>query len=326
MLKQRFPQIKSVCRFNEETGTTVITTKFHTDQNFSETKTGYADANFFRFFSFPLQVGSPSELGKSNVVFISESSAKKYFGILNPLQQTLIVSNQFGKTEYAVGGVYADMKNNSDIQYNMLFSLETLRNPANLNGNDWADVDNLNSQYIYTYLLLDKNINIPSLENELTQMRTALKKDKDGVVFKLQSFASLHLGSSLHDTYPTESNIKYVYMLGIISFLILLIAWFNYINLSTANAFKRANEVGVRKVVGASSNNLIAQFITESFLTNVIAFVFALILTLLLQPLFNQLINQQLTLTTITATSVWLYALLFLLLGSLLSGAYTAFS
>ena len=325
-LQQRFPQIKSVCRFDEETGSTVISMKSHPDQNFSETKTGYADGNFFRFFSFPLRLGNPSELRKPNVVFISETSAKKYFGTTNPLEQTLLVNNQFGKTEYTVEGVFADMKNNSDIQYNMLFSLETLRNPANLNGNDWANVDNLNTQYIYTYLLLTKNANIPSLENELTNMRTTLKKDKDGIVFKLQPFDSLHLGSSLHDTYPTESNIKYVYMLGVISFLILIIAWFNYINLSTANAFKRANEVGVRKVIGASSNNLIAQFITESFLTNVTAFVFALILTILLQPLFNQLVHQQLTLTTITTTSVWLYALFFLLMGSLLSGAYTALS
>ncbi len=326
LLQQRFPQIKSVCRFDEESGSTVITVKTHPDQNFSETKTGYADGNFFRFFSFPLRLGSPSSLGKTNAVFISESSAKKYFGTSNPLQQTLLVNNQFGKTEYTVEGVYADMKNNSDIQYNMLFSLETLRNPANLNGNDWATIDNLNTQYIYTYLLLDKHTSIGSLENGLTQMRTALKRDKDGVVFKLQPFASLHLGSSMHDTYPTESNIKYVYMLGVISFLILIIAWFNYINLSTANAFKRANEVGVRKVIGASNSNLIVQFITESFLTNVTAFVFALILTVLLQPLFNQLVHQQLSLATVTTTSVWLYALILLLIGSLLSGAYTAFS
>ena len=78
-------------------------------------------------------------------------------------------------------------------------------------------------------------------------MRTALKKDKDGVVFKLQPFADIHLGNSISDTYPAAGNIKYVYMLHIISLLILLIAWFNYINLSTANSFKRAAEIGVRK-------------------------------------------------------------------------------
>ena len=113
----------------------------------------YADGKFsLLFFSFPLRLGSPAALSKPNVVFISETGAKKYFGSRNPLQQTLVVNNQFGKTDYTVEGVYANMKNNSDIQYNMLFSLETLKNPANLNGNNWADVDNLNSQYINTFL------------------------------------------------------------------------------------------------------------------------------------------------------------------------------
>ncbi len=326
IVKQRFPEIKSVCRFSEETGSTIITKKDKPDESFSETKTGYADGNFFTFFSFPLRWGSPLALSKPNVVFISESSAKKYFGTLSPMQQTLVVYNQFGKTEYAVEGVYADMKNNSDIQYNMLFSLETLKNPVNLNGNDWADVDNLNSQYINTFFALNKNVAITTLENKLTTLRSALKKDKDGIIFKLQPFADVHLGSSLHDTYPTESNIKYVYMLGIISFLILMIAWFNYINLSTANSFKRANEVGVRKVIGASKKNLVIQFITESFLTNIMAFVFAVILALLLQPLFNKLVDKQLTLATITTTNTWLYTLVFLFIGSLLSGAYAAFS
>ena len=326
LIKQRFPEVKEVCRFDEETGSTVINKKDKPDEAFSETKTGYADGNFFSFFSFPLTYGYAAALNKPNVVFISATSAEKYFGNSNPIHQTLIVNNQFGKTEYAVEGVFADMKDNSDIRYNMLFSLETLKNPANLNGNGWASLDNLSSQYINTFLLLNKNADIKTLESKLTTFRTALKTDKDGVSFRLQPFADAHLGSSVSDTYPTEGNIKYVYMLGVIALLILLIAWFNYINLSTANSFKRANEVGVRKVIGASRNNLIFQFISESFLINLLALIVAVLLVVLLQPLFNKLVDKNLSLKTIVTTSAWLYALLFLMIGSLLSGAYTAFS
>ncbi len=326
LAKQRFPEIKKTCSFDEETGSTVVDRKSNPDAAFSEIKTGYADGNFFTFFSFPLVAGDAAELKKPNVVFLSESTAKKYFGNSNPIHQTLLVNNQFGKTDYAVEGVYADMKDNSDLQYHMLFSLETLRNPANLNGNDWAALDNLASQYINTFFLLNKNADIPSLEKKLTQWRTSLKKDKDGVSFRLQPFADVHLGSSLNDTYPTAGSIKYLYMLGVVSFLILLIAWFNYINLSTANSFKRANEVGVRKVIGASRNNLIFQFISESFLVNLLALLLAVLLVILLQPLFNKLVDKNLSLVTIITTSAWLYTLLFLLIGSLLSGAYTAFS
>ncbi|MBS1598356.1 MAG: ABC transporter permease [Bacteroidetes bacterium] len=325
IFKQRFPEIKDACRFDEETGTTIISKKDKPNESFSEIHTGYADGSFFSFFSFSVKTGEASSLNKSNVVFISESSAKKYFGETNPLNQTLTVNNQFGKTIYTVEGVYADMKDNSDIQYNMLFSLETLKNPVNLNGNDWAAVDNLNSQYINTYFLLNKNVDISALQKKLTVMRTALKKDKDGIIFKLQPFADVHLGSSLHDTNPTFGNLKYVYMLSGITLLILLIAWFNYINLSTATSFKRANEVGVRKVIGANKRNLVFQFLSESLSLNIIALIVAMILVSLLQPLFNKLVGKNLSLETITTSAIWIYGLILLVAGSIVSGAYTAF-
>ena len=322
--KQRFPGIKDYCRFNEETGSTIVSVS-KKDQSFSETKTGYADGNFFKFFTFRLKAGNIASLNNANIVFISERTAKKYFGNENPINQTLVLNNQFGKTTYTIGAVFADMKDNSDIQYNMLFSLETLKNPVNLNGNDWAATDNLTSQYITTFFLLNKNVEPKAFENKLTALRNELKKDKDGVSFRLQPFSDMHLGSSLSDTYPTAANLKYVYMLGGISFLILLIAWFNYINLSTANSFKRAGEVGVRKVIGASKTNLVFQFISESFLINVLGFVFALLLVSLLQPFFNKLIGKEISLRTITNSTSWISGLIFLITGSLLSGAYTAF-
>lgn len=326
VLQKRLPEIKDVCRFDEETGSTIINTKNNSSQPFNETKTGYADGNFFSFFSFPLKAGKASSLYEPNVVFISETSAKKYFGDADPINQTLIVNNQFGKTNYTVEGVYADMKDNSDIKYNMLFSLETLKNPMNLNGNDWAAIDNLNSQYIQTFFYLNKGVNIKDFEKKLTALRTQLKADKDGVQFKLQAFKDIHLGGSFNDTYPTVADIKYVYMLSGITLLILLIAWFNYINLSTANSFKRANEVGVRKVIGASKKNLVFQFLSESLLLNIIALMVAIVLVIMLQPLFNKLINKQLSIQTIADSSIWIYGILLLLTGSILSGAYTAFS
>ena len=110
-----------------------------------------------------------------------------------------------------------------------------------------------------------------------------------------------------------------------IAFLILLIAWFNYINLSTANAMKRANEVGVRKVVGASQSNLIGQFLGESVLVNVLAFGLSFVLISLLQPLFNEIIGKELSIMILANSSVWIYGVSFLIVGSLASGAYTAY-
>ncbi len=326
IIKQRFREVKEFCRFDEETGNTIISKKNVPGESYSEQRTGYADGNFFNFFTFHLLSGNAASLNNTNVVFLSKSTAEKYFGKSDAIGQTLVLNNQFGRADYVVKGVFSDMQDNSDIKYNALFSLETLKNPANLNGNDWAALDNLSSQYLNTFFLLNKGVDIAELENKLTATRTELKKDKDGVQFKLQPFADMHLGSSFNDTYPTFANLKYVYMLAGIAFLILLIAWFNYINLSTANSFKRANEVGVRKVIGASKTNLVLQFLGESFLVNILALSVGIILVALAQPLFNRLIEKQLSLQTLAAGGSWIYALLLLFTGSLLSGAYTAFT
>lgn len=324
--KQRFPEIKDYCRFADERGSNVVTIANNTNKVFSETNVGYADGNFFQFFSFPLLSGNMDDLSTPNVVFISEATSKKYFGNKDAIGQSIILNNQFGKTTYTVGAVYNDMQEDSDIRFNALFSLQTLNNPANQNDNDWVATDNLSSQYINTFFSLGKDANAKTLEAKLSALRNELKEDKDGVQFRLQAFSDAHLGSSMNDTYPTVANLKYIYMLGGIAVLILVIAWFNYINLSTANSFKRANEVGVRKVVGASKSNLVFQFISESFLINLIAFGIAVLLVFLLQPFFNKLIDKELSFENISNTGGWLYALILLLTGSLLSGGYTAFS
>jgi putative ABC transport system permease protein len=324
--KQRFPEVRDFCRFEEGVAQGIVSKKDNSNQAYRENKIGYAEGNFFTFFSFPLRQGTAAAFNKANVVFIAESTAKKYFSNKNPIGETLHLNNQFGNALYTVEGIYADMGENSDIKYDMVFSLETLKNPANLNDNSWAALDNLQSQYINTFFVLNKGVNAAAFEKRLTAMRNELKKDKDGVQFHLQAFSNVHLGSSLNDPYLTSGNLKYVYMLGAIAFLILLIAWFNYINLSTANSIKRAGEVGIRKVNGATRNNLIAQFMGESLLMNLFGFTVAILLMLVMQPLFNKLINKNLSLQVLGATNVWLAAAILLVVGSILSGAYTAFS
>lgn len=323
--KERFPEIKDFCRFDEGIAEGIVRRDVENAEPFREKSIGYVEGNFFEFFSFKLLEGQPGSLKKSNVVFLSQSAVEKYFGKDNPIGQSITLFNQFGKASYMVEGIF-EIPVNSDIRYDMVFSLETLRNPANLNSNDWAELDNLSSQYINTYFLLNEGSDYKKLEQKLTTLRTELKKDKDGVIFRLQPLANVHLPSSFSDTYQTSGNLKYVYILGVIAMLILTIAWFNYINLSTANSLKRASEVGVRKVVGASRQSLVLQFLGESLLINMLGFGLGLLIVKLIQPLFNDLIGKELTLSTLLYTKAWLIGLLLLIGGSLLSGAYTAFS
>jgi len=324
-LKQNFSEIKSYCRFNEDIAKGIVKREGARQEIFRETNIAYADGNFFDFFTFDLVKGDKKALLEPKVVFISEKAADKYFGKEDPIGKILTLSNQFGSLPYSVEGIF-EIPENSDIRPDMVFSLQTLANPSNLNGNDWADPDNLNSQYIDAFFLLNKDVDIKKLEDKLTKYREAEKRDKDGVKFRLQPLANVHLSDKLNDPYPTTGNVKYVYTLGGIAFLILLIAWFNYINLSTANALKRASEVGVRKVIGATPGNLILQFLGESGLVNALSFVFALLLVSLLQPLFNQLIGKELSLETLGSSYIWAIGLGIFLFGSILSGVYTAYA
>jgi putative ABC transport system permease protein len=323
--KETFPEIKDYCRFDEGVGLGIVRRNIDRAEPYRETAIGYADGNFFEFFNFKLTAGQSAAFKKSNVVFLSTSTVKKYFGKDNPIGQALTLYNQFGNTTYVVEGVF-EIPSNSDIRYDMVFSLETLRNPANLNGNDWAQLDNLNSQYIHTYFRLSEGADHKRTEQKLTTLRTQLKKDKDGLLFRLQPFANVHLPASFSDYYQTSGNLKYVYILSVIALLILAIAWFNYINLSTANSLKRANEVGVRKVVGASRQSLVMQFLGESLLVNMIGFGLGLLVVQLIQPWFNDIVGKELTLSALLSTKAWMAALLLLIAGSLLSGAYTAYN
>ena len=323
--QQNFPEIKSYCRYAEGIAKGIVRKEGSSNEAFRESNISYAEGDFFEFFSFPLLEGRKTDFKQPNVAFVSQKTATKYFGKENPLNKTLLVSNQFGTVPYIVKGIYV-FPENSDIRDDMLLSLETLNSPSGLNGNGWARLDNLDSQFINTFFLFNDGTDTKALEQKLTTFRTASKRDKDGGEFRLQPFAHIHLAATLNDTYQTTGNLKYVYMLAAIAFLILLIAWFNYINLSTANALKRANEVGVRKAIGATSFHLIGQFLGESCLVTFLGLTLSLVLTTILQPFFNQLIGRTLSLNTLLSSSVWAIGLGILVLGSLLSGAYAAFA
>lgn len=323
--KQRFPEIKDFCRFENGIAQGIVQNP-ESNISFREQKIGYAEGNFFEFFSFPLLSGDPAALRRPEMVFLSKSAATKYFGKEEALGKRLGLFNQFGHKVFSVGGVYEDMGDDSDIKYDMVFSLEALKNPNYLGGNDWASLDNLDNQYINLFFSLNDHTDYKALEKKLIDLRNELSQEKDGVIFRLQPFSEVHLARSTKDRYPHTGQIKYVNILSAIALLILLIAWFNYINFSTAKSLQRANEVGVRKVIGASRFNLIMQYLSESVLMNLLAFGLAFILVQFIQPLFNSLIEKNLSLIHLFNPGIWMWGLVLLTGGMLISGTYTAFA
>jgi len=321
--KSRLPEIKSYCRFSDGITQGVVQNQLK-NLSFREEKMSYVEGNFFEFFSFPLVAGQAKDFQHPDVAFISASMAKKYFGDENPLDQALKLNNQFGNHTYVVKGVYEDMQDNSDIRYDMVFSLETLKNKENLNGNFWAELSNLDNQYINMFFELSPNTDLKALEKKLTGLRREIQTEEDATIFRLQPLADVHLATSNNDDLQHTGNRRYVLTLMGIAFLILLIAWFNYINLNTANSIKRANEVGVRKVIGATQQNLLGLFLVESVLVNLSAFVLGIVLVVVLQPFFNQLFEKDLSLGSLFLNPVWALGVGLLLLSSIVSGVYIA--
>ncbi|MCU0352402.1 MAG: ABC transporter permease [Cytophagales bacterium] len=326
--KSQFAEVRDYCRIGQYAPGIVTVPGADSTQyvkSFREEKIVYAEGSFFDFFSFPLTQGSRAALRQPNTVTISESYATKYFGKETPVGKSLMLHNDFGKTNYTVTGVYRDFPENSDLQYDMVFSLETLKNPANLNGNFWADLNTFESQSTPTFLWLRDGADMAALERKLNADYKRRKPNEKNTI-RLQPAENMHLARSLGDYLQTYGNLAFVYLLGGVAVLILFIAWFNYVNLSTAGSLKRAKEVGIRKVVGAGNTQLIGQFLGESLLLNVLSFVLAAIVVLVLQPVFNSLIGKNLSLAALGQSWLWAAGLGLLLLGSLASGSYTAFA
>jgi putative ABC transport system permease protein len=333
--KLAFPEITETCRLITGPASAVVTVEQVKAGKaevvpFREQESAFVDGSFFRLFSFPLRSGNAASLGQPNVVFLSESTARRYFGEAKAVGRTITANSQFGKQLYTVGGVYADMPQNSDVRFNLLYSLQTLVSPANRNDNSWADPTAYNANFLQAALLLRPGTNVPSLEQKLTTFFHSKKPDETQVRVRLQPMANLHLSPSLNDAFVTTGSLGFVYLLGGLALLIVLIAWLNYVNLSTATALARAKEVGVRKVVGATRGQLVGQLLGESLLINALGLGVGLLLIALLQPAFNQFAGKSLSLGTLLLSragevGLWVWAVGTLGLGTLVSGGYVAF-
>ncbi len=328
LAKDNFGEVDSYCRVIAGSGNGIVTRDEAGKEelkSFREERIVYADANFFDVFSFPILKGNASGISKPNMVAISQSTAIKYFEKENPLGKVLTLNNQFGTTLFTVTSIYKDFPSNSDLHYDIVLSLQTLAKPSNLNGNDWANLESMDTQFIETYLVTKSGTNYLALENKLNEVKKKLKPEAMELI-RLQPVANMHLPQSLTDYYTTFASLKFIYILQGISILIIIIAWFNYINLSTGSAIKRAKEVGIRKVIGASKSQLVRQFLGESFLLNLCALLIALALINIVQPAYNQLIDKDLSLALLIEGRFWILGLVIILLGSLASGAYTSFA
>lgn len=327
VLLEKFPAIESAVRIADGIGAGVISYSGNATAEvkaFREEKMIYADSAFFSAFTFPMSSGI-AKLQRPLTMAISASMAQKLFGTQDATGKVVTVSNQFGNRLYTIEGVYRDMPKNSDIQCQAVLSMASLYSKANREDNDWADPTGFYSAYGNSYFLLKPNSNRSALENQITGFLHQTYADTKDVKAVLQPFSHLHLAPGFSYPYQTFGSLPLVTTLFAIALLIIIIAWINYINLSTVQSLRRSRETGVRKVLGATRGELSIQFLAETAFITLISTAIAFLLVQFLQPLYNRFTDRDLSLQLLNSGMFWLICAGVLLIGILMAGGYVAF-
>jgi putative ABC transport system permease protein len=318
-LKANFPEIETIVRMRSSNS--VFSAG---DSYFKEEGVYYASEAFFKVFSVKLIEGIDSVVLKEPFkVVLSRSMAKKYFGDADPIGKTI---RNNGRVDYEVTGVFEDLPANTHMKVNALLSFESfvslVNNPQQMTSWQWDG--------FLTYLLLRENVDIREFESKIpayVQKREGelLKRVNGDMIFNLQRITDIHLDSDFIGEFKSNGDRKAAYFLSIVAVLILVIAWINYINLSTAKSIERAREVGVRKVMGSFRTQLVQQFLFESLLLNTIAVLIAIGLVIVLTPSFSELTGRELGYLLFRETTFWVWMAGLIIGGALLSGLYPAF-
>jgi putative ABC transport system permease protein len=329
MLKEKIPGVEAAVRVADGISGGVIgyagnpADKQITAKSFREEKMLYVDGDFLQVFTFKLIDGTPS-LSQPKTLALSETMAKKLFGKTNVAGKTITISDQFGNTPYTVNAVFEDMPAESDIKTEVLLSIHTLESAANRDGNDWADPSKTESGFTNIFILLKKGVDEKLLGSQVTGLFRNVNPNDPIEMAALQPLNHIHLAPDFNYPYQTFGSLKFVVMLLSVALLILIIAWVNYINLSTVQSLTRAKETGVRKVLGANRVQLTLQYLSETFVLSLAAVAIAFFLVQLFQNTFNGFTGRALSLQALNQGWFWFFSVLIILTGSLLSGGYVA--
>jgi len=325
MLKE-VPEVEDFLRMNGVGPTNVE----YNNQTYGDDHIIEADSSFFNFFTIPVIKGDVKNLlNAPRKAVVSESMAKKIFGNVNPIDKTLKIGSDTAR--YIISGVMADVPENTHFKADIILSFMT--NPGSKNPT-WL------SNSFSTYLLLKPNSGYKTVDAKLPGMIVkyvgpelqrymgvsitdfAAKGNK--YRFFLQNLKDIHLDTSIQQQFKPASDPKYLKIFGSIAILIVLIAAINFMNLSTAQASRRAKEVGIKKVGGSTRGMLIGQFLSESFILSFVSLILALFFIRLTISYFNNLLGAHLVLSFFAAWYTIPVLILFSVVVGFLAGSYPA--
>ncbi len=328
-LMQDFPEVERATRIFP-LGTSVVRYK---DKVFNEPNVLAADENFLQIFSFKLLAGAPKiVLNEPNTAVITKSAAEKYFGTESAVGKTLILFNE--NREFKIVGVIENPPSNAHFTFDVLTSISSYRVVMKIFDWSWVWCQ------LVTYVQLKEGASAAALEAKFPQMvekyapstyerigQSLAEIKRQGGYWNvlLQPLTAIHLHSNtIGNRLGSTGNIIYVYIFSAVAVLIILLACINFMNLATARAARRAKEVGIRKSLGVARKHLVAQFLSESLLTSVVAMICALCLTELALYPFNMLSGKTLTLDFMANPLLVASIFMLTLLVGVAAGAYPA--
>jgi putative ABC transport system permease protein len=288
----------------------------------------YADSSFLPMMGYPMARGDArTALAQPFTAVVSEQYAQLYFGKEDPIGKMLrMQDDDFNNELVKVTGVFKDLPANTHLKFDVLFSYKTL----------FSRFDRATVRYdqswqrkdMYLFIKVQPGTDPRALEAKFPEIvdkySPNLKERNQRDLLALQPLRDIHLKSNLAEEFETNGDGRIVRFLALIGIFVMVIAWINYINLSTAKAMERAKEVGVRKVMGAFKAQLVRQFLVEAAFINLLSVVVAVGLVVLALPYFNQLAGTRFTLAGLAQAWFLLTVLSLWGIGTLLSGFYPA--
>lgn len=314
-ISEEFPEVESFCRVRYPADGFFT----YKDVNFESDEISFADSTFFNFFSFKLISGTSSAvLNKNYSVVLTESLAKKIFADEDPIGKVLNWNSEY---KVIVKGIAEDCPKNSSVQFKALISFSTIYDQ----GKTYMDWNGSNQ--FFNFIKLHKNASLetmhqnlePFLEKHINYMYRPRGWLIDLVFDRLDG---MHLYSTIKTS--TSGDLNKLRIISLIGLFVLLIAVFNFINLSTARSSKRSVEIGIRKVLGAPRSKISAQFLGEATVYSLIAFIISLVLIEIFQPQFVKFIGDY-ELYTISNIFFIIGIVLFTVVVGLLAGSYPAY-
>jgi predicted permease len=253
----------------------------------------YADPDFLDIFSLKFVEGDvKNALNRPDAIVLTQRTAAAIFGeSTEALHRVLRVDNKYN---FTVTGVVENLPDNVTFDFDWLLPFERFQ----LGEEDMSWAEEYGNNFADTFVELAPNADFEAVDAKVRALIPSKMKDLDispNQAF-LHTIRDWHLRSAFRNGKKVGGQVTLVRMVGLIGFIILLIACINFMNLSTARSEKRAKEVGIRKILGSGKKTLVSQFMAEAFITASLSAVLSIVMLLLLLPSFNTLVEKQLEL------------------------------